>query len=315
MLEKKVDQSSYVDDLRDKLMGLGLNEIVTNSLVNQEKALKFGDPIDLMNPQTVEMSHLRTSLIPGALTTVRNNLNVREHNLSIFEIGHTFERIGNDRIKSFENISEKEMLIILLTGQVSEDEWHSKAANYSVYHLKGLIEELFGKLGVLEKVTKSYTSEMNNLKNAVAYDFSNEIFATIGQLPEDVLKQFDIDQDVFVAQVDIGLLKSIEVDEKTFSLLLKYPKIVRDFAFVLDKNITVQEVEDVIKQGSSKLLQNIKLFDIFESDSLGEGKKSLAFQLEYFDKSRTLTEEEVDKDFWKAIENVKKKFNAELRGG
>ena len=62
-------------------------------------------------------------------------------------------------------------------------------------------------------------------------------------------------------------------------------------------------------------MQNIKLFDIFESDSLGEGKKSLTFQLEYFDPSRTLTEEEVDKDFWKAIEKVKTKFNAQLRGG
>jgi phenylalanyl-tRNA synthetase beta chain len=74
-------------------------------------------------------------------------------------------------------------------------------------------------------------------------------------------------------------------------------------------------VEKTIYEGSSKLLKNIKLFDIFESNSLGEGKKSLAFQLEYFDSTRTLTEEEVDKDFWKAIETVKTKLNAKLRGG
>ncbi len=88
----------------------------------------------------------------------------------------------------------------------------------------------------------------------------------------------------------------------------------RDFAFVLDNDIDSADVISAIKNGSSALLKNVKLFDIFESESIGEKKKSLAFELEYFDKARTLTDDEVDKDFWKAIETVKKTFNAELRG-
>ena len=96
--------------------------------------------------------------------------------------------------------------------------------------------------------------------------------------------------------------------------MLKYPKVIRDFAFIIDKNIEAENVKKAILKGSSKLLKNIKLFDIFEGESLGEGKRSLAFQLEYFDASRTLKEEEVDKDFWTAIETVKSTFNAQLRG-
>ncbi len=314
-LENKVDQSAYVDELRIKLMGLGLNEIVTNSLLNEKQASAFGKPIDLMNPQSMEMSHLRTSLIPGGLITVRNNLNVREHNLSLFEIGHTFEKVGEERIESFENISEKEILMILLTGNKSEDEWYGKSEKFTIYHVKGIVEELFGKLGLTGKFQQSFKANSSYLRNMISYENEEKRFAQLGLLQKEILKQFDIDQDVFIAEIDIGLLKSIPIEEKTFKPLLKYPKVIRDCAFILDKNITNSEVEAIIYEGSSNLLQNIKLFDIFESDSLGKGKKSLAFQLEYFDKARTLTEEEVDKEFWNAIEKVKKQLNAQLRGG
>lgn len=315
VLEKNVDQSKYVDELRNKLVGLGFNEMVTNSLLNEEKANLFGKPIALMNPNSKEMSHLRTSLIPGALTTISNNLKVREPNLSLFEIGHTFENVGKGKIKSFDDISEREMLLMVITGNANEDEWHSKARPFTIYDMKGSVEELFSSLSITDKIRSSFVKEENGLKNLILYSFGKEGIAKIGQLNEDILKLYDIEQPVYMAEIDIDKLKAIELGEKKFKPLLKYPKVIRDCAFVLDKKITNSDVEKTIYEGSSKLLKNIKLFDIFESNSLGEGKKSLAFQLEYFDSTRTLTEEEVDKDFWKAIETVKTKLNAQLRGG
>jgi phenylalanyl-tRNA synthetase beta chain len=315
VLEKNVDQSKYVDELRNKLVGLGFNEMVTNSLLNEEKANLFGKPIALMNPNSKEMSHLRTSLIPGALTTISNNLKVREPNLSLFEIGHTFENVGSGKIKSFDDISEREILLMVITGNANEDEWYSKARPFTIYDMKGSVEELLSSLSISDKVNSSLVKEENGLKNLIIYSFGKERIAKIAQLDEDILKLYDIEQQVYMAEIDIDKLKTIELGEKKFQPLLKYPKIIRDCAFILDKKITNSEVEKTIYEGSSKLLKNIKLFDIFESNSLGEGKKSLAFQLEYFDSTRTLTEEEVDKDFWKAIETVKTKLNAKLRGG
>lgn len=315
VLEKNVDQSKYVDELRNKLVGLGFNEMVTNSLLNEEKANLFGKPIALMNPNSKEMSHLRTSLIPGALTTISNNLKVREPNLSLFEIGHTFENVGSGKIKSFDDISEREILLMVITGNANEDEWYSKARPFTIYDMKGSVEELFSSLSISDKVNSSLVKEENGLKNLIIYSFGKERIAKIAQLNEDILKLYGIEQQVYMAEIDIDKLKTIELGEKKFQPLLKYPKIIRDCAFILDKKITNSEVEKTIYEGSSKLLKNIKLFDIFESNSLGEGKKSLAFQLEYFDSTRTLTEEEVDKDFWKAIETVKTKLNAKLRGG
>jgi phenylalanyl-tRNA synthetase beta chain len=109
-------------------------------------------------------------------------------------------------------------------------------------------------------------------------------------------------------------LKQIEIPKKRFEELLKFPKVYRDFAFVLDQEIESEEVIKLIKESASKLLHNVNLFDIFQSESLGKGKKSLAFQLEYYDTQKTLTEEEVEKDFRKLIKVVERKFNAQLRG-
>ena len=92
---------------------------------------------------------------------------------------------------------------------------------------------------------------------------------------------------------------------------MKYPKIKKDCAFVVDSKIDFNTIEKIIYENSSKLLKNVELFDIFESESLGRDKKSLAFELTYYENSRTLTEEEVEVEFWKAIESVKQKVNAQ----
>jgi phenylalanyl-tRNA synthetase beta chain len=112
----------------------------------------------------------------------------------------------------------------------------------------------------------------------------------------------------------LDTLKTLDISEKKFNSLLKYPKVLRDFGFILDKKISYMEVIKVIEDSSSSLLKNVNLFDIFESETIGSDKKSMAFQLEYFDENKTLTDEEIDKEFWKTIEFVKQKLNAELRG-
>ena len=125
---------------------------------------------------------------------------------------------------------------------------------------------------------------------------------------------FEIDQELFSFELNLDFIKNINKKGRNFKELNKFPSVFRDFAFVLEKNIEYIAIIETIFKGSSKLLRDVKLFDIFESDTLGENKRSLAFQLEYYNEERTLTEEEVEKDFWKTIEFVKKEFNAELRG-
>jgi phenylalanyl-tRNA synthetase beta chain len=135
-----------------------------------------------------------------------------------------------------------------------------------------------------------------------------------GKVNKEVLEKFDISQDVYCFEFNINVLKEIKKKEKRYSEPVKYPKVIRDFAFVFDKSLTFEQVKNFIQENGSKLLKSVSLFDIFQSESLGNDKQSLAFTLEYYSEDRTLTEQEIDKEFQNLISAVTKKFNAKLRG-
>ena len=312
-LEPRVDQSEFVERAKQALLALGFNEIVTNSLMTDAIADKFGKSVSILNPQSSTMSHLRTSLLPGALMSVAKNLNVREKDLLLFEVGKVFNRLTENEINDFEDFVETEELSLIVTGNRTTDEWYSKESAYDIYDLKGFVTEFLRKLDITALNDSSEISD-ELYEYGFSKTFKKKVIAQGGKLKTKVLKDFDIIQNVYVFTFNITELKQKRGKEKRFTDLLKYPKVVRDAAFILDKNILNSDIELVIVKACSKLLKNIKLFDIFESDSLGKGKKSMAYQLEFFNEERTLTEEEVDKEFWNAIEKVKEKFNAQLRG-
>lgn len=313
-LEEKVDQSSFNDNLRNTLTSLGFFEIVTNSLLKEETAERFGKPIKVMNPHSSEMSHLRPSLIPGMLQAVSNNLKVGEKNLQLFEIGNVFERKHEGELKSFDDFSEKENLIIAVTGYETQTEWYAKDRLFDYSDLKGITETFLIKTLPGTAVKYNVCKDDTFFEQGLKVELNGAQIGLGGSIKNDMSNLYDVSQQIFLCVLDIGALKKIPQQVRFFKELLKYPKVYRDFAFILDRSTQAQEVLEVIKTASSKLLHHIKLFDIFQSDSLGVGKKSLAFQLEYFDHSRTLTEEEVDKDFRSAIKAVEQKFNAQLRG-
>ncbi|MBN1299633.1 MAG: phenylalanine--tRNA ligase subunit beta [Melioribacteraceae bacterium] len=313
-LDPKIDQLAFSQGIRESLISLGMREIVTNSLLNKETAEKFGHPITILNPQNQEMSNLRPSLLPGMLATISKNLKVRETDLRYFEVGHVFEKKSENDINSFNDFTESEELLYALTGKSGTDEWYRKSRGYDIYDLIGLTQDFMTK-NSLDKDNRYNYNHGNSF-----YDQSFKLFVkdlkigTGGKLNRNLLDDYDIKQEVFCVSLNLGVLKSVEKEEKKFTELLKFPKVIRDFAVILDKKIHASDVIEIITKNCSNLLKNVKLFDIFESESLGEGKKSLAFELEFYNIERTLTEEEVNKDFWKAIEEVKKKFNAQLRG-
>jgi len=140
------------------------------------------------------------------------------------------------------------------------------------------------------------------------------VFGVGGRVSKNVLKMFDINQPVFSFECDLKILGDLSGGKRTFRELLKYPKVYRDIAFLFDKSINYTTVKEFILKVSSDILKSVELFDLFESKEIAEDKKSMAFNLEYYDYNRTLTDEEVDKDFQSLITKVTEKFNAILRG-
>jgi len=313
-LEEKVDQSYFCDNLKNAMNSLSFYELVTNSLLNETISEKFGKPIKMLNPQSSEMSHLRTSLLPGMLQAISNNIKVNEKNLRFFEIGKVFELIHEKEIESFEDFKESEILLIAITGYEIQSEWYEKDIASDFFGLKGNVNALLNKSFPSIKFELTYNINHVNYEEAFTIMHNNKIIGYGGKVKMSVANLFDVSQEIFACEINIDELKKIEQPDRKFKDLLKFPKMVRDLAFVLDTEVESDKVIEVIKTASSNLLHQIKLFDIFQSDSLGKDKKSLAFQLEYFDETRTLKEDEVDKDFRNAIKEVEKTFKAQLRG-
>lgn len=314
-LGEKHDDSEFTDKLRESAISLGFNEMINNPLVPENHSKLGGNPIALANPLSADMAFLRTSLLPGALSTVSRNLNRGVKDLSLFEIGNVFQKLSDNSIQSFDDLIENQNIIFVLSGKESEKTWNSPEKWFDFYSLKGLLQAFIRKISLDNVLTDLYYSDVNsNYDLTFAKKYNSDIIGSGGKVKKQLLDLFDIDQDVYCFEFNLDELKHIPQLAKSFDEPLKYPKIIRDFAFIFDKSVNYGDVNSYILKHSSSLLKNVKLFDLFESDILGKGNKSMAFTLEFYDESRTLTEEEVEKDFNNLISKITKHFNASLRG-
>jgi phenylalanyl-tRNA synthetase beta chain len=313
-LHKRKDEFDLEDKIRENSVALGLNEIVNNPLVSESYASITGNPVEINNPQSQDMAFLRTSLLISALPVISNNIKKGEKDIALFEIGNVFEKLKND-LDSFSDFTEIKKFILILTGKKQNRRWYSGDEEYDVFDLKGMINAFLAKFSLDNVLNDSYNSIQNKIYDyQFTVSFKDSVFGTGGKLHKNILKTFDINQTVFSFECDLSLLTQLLNQKRKFSELLKYPKVYRDFAFLFDKSINYTSVKDFILNESSDILKYVELFDLFESKEIGDNKKSMAFNLEYYNFNKTLTDEEVEKDFQNLINKIEKKFNAILRG-
>ena len=314
-LEKKTDETEVDENIRQAATGLGFFEMINNPLQSENDAKLTGSPIKITNPLSADMECLRTSLLSGALITISKNIRQGVKDLKFFEIGDAFNKNSETEIKSFEDFSESQNLLFIISGKEQLKGWNTKEKESDFYLLKGLVDSFLCKIKLDNVLIDSYYSTVNEIYDYyLTKTFKQVELGRGGRVRNEVLKQFDINQDIYVFEFNLTELKSIEANSKTYKDPLKYPKIIRDFAFILDKSVEYLDVKGFINKKSSQLLKEVSVFDVFESDSLGSDKKSLAFTLEYYDENRTLTEDEVEKDFNNLITLITREFKAQLRG-
>jgi len=313
-LHKRKDDFDLEDKIREIAVALGFNEMVNNPLIPEADSKVTGIPIEIANPQSQDMAYLRTSLLVSALPVISNNIKKGEKDIAVFEIGNVFERLKDD-LNAFADFEEKKKLLLIVTGKKQSRQWYSAESDYDIFDLKGLINSFFSKMALDNVLNDSYNSIQNKIYDyQFTVNFKDLTFAVGGKLNKSVLKMFDINQPVFSFECDLDIYKKLSSERRAFRDLLKYPKVYRDIAFLFDKSINYTTVKEFILQASADILKSVELFDLFESKEIAEEKKSMAFNLEYYDYNRTLTDEEVDKDFQTLINKVTEKFNAILRG-
>lgn len=308
------DEQEFETAIRDFLIGYGLNEILNNSFMSKNLTGSPIQPISVLNPQNADMVLLRTSLVPGMLETIRNNIYVSEKSLALFEIGKVFE-LKNPELRGFDDFQEKQSLVIALTGNAQEKEWYSNERQFDFFDTKGIVSVLLDKFFADESKVELPVKEGNYLyEYYLDFTLKGKECARIGKVKKEILKENGIEQTIFLSEINIDYLKEITPSRKVYKELLRFPKVYRDMALITDKEVSANSIKNFILDGRFTILKKVTIFDLFESESLGTGKKSLAFNLEFYDSNRTLSDEEVETVFKKIIKEVTEKFNAVLRG-
>ena len=319
----EVDQWQKMQNLiSEQLVGCGFNEILNNSLTKSAyydglETYPSQHLVMLMNPLSSDLNCMRQTLLFGGLESIRHNVNRKCADLKFFEFGNCYYYHADKKNpeKSLAAYSENNHLALWVTGKRVSNSWAHPEENFSVYELKAYVLNIFTRLGL-------------NLGSVVFGNLSNDIYsvavtvqtrggkllATYGVLTKKLQKAFDLDDEVYYAEINWHeLMKAVKNVKVSYTEISKYPAVKRDLALLLDKNVQFAEVEKIAYDTERKLLKAVELFDVYEGKNLEPGKKSYAVSFLLQDEHATLNDKQIDKIMQKLIANLENKLGAKLR--
>lgn len=292
------------------LVGNACNEVMNNSLTKASYCSlledpKFGKPVELLNPLSNDLGVMRNSLFFGLLETVAHNQNRQNPNLKIFEFGQTYACFANKYV-------EKAELSIVFVGKKRPDSWLG-AEPTTFYALKGMIYQM------IQSITDAKVDENSKFQHPLFDDVlelkvNGKSLAFLGQISKKVAKSMGIKQEVFGAQIDWKAWLNLSLTTSdVYKGIPKSFEVRRDFSFLVDSSISYQMMKQTAFSCCSNLLKEINLFDVYEEESLEQGKKSYALSFYFQDYERTLTDTEVDHEMGQIRTQFEKTFQAILR--
>ena len=300
------------DQVRTAAVGAGFREAISISMVDQRRAALAGLPaVAILNPLGQDMGYLRTSLVPGLLDALAHNINHGSVDVKLFEIGHIFARGGLTAKTYVEGYLEEERLALLITGQVAPRQWGMPPRESDLFDLKGEVESILGGRALDKWSLIPYSTSDGLTEATLAIEIHNGYAGYLGRVKDEVLQLFNVKQAVYVAEVSLRELEHSV--KRTYNELPKYPKVRRDVAFTVARNVLAGDVVNTLKESAGPLLSTIEVFDVFEGGPLGDEKKSLGFSLELMSKDRTLTESEIEETVRRSVSEVERRHNAVLR--
>ena len=301
-------ESSFREKVAGGLVGLGFHEIFTNSITNSAyySIQELETAVKMINSLSTELNVMRPSLLETGLESVAYNINRKNNQLKLFEFGKTYHTSG---VGSY---TEKNHLCLYVSGNLSSDSWKRKAHPADFFYLKGVCKNLFQLLNI-QKASFEFEGH-KKLGSTLVARSDGKLLLEAGTVQTTVLRQFDIRQPVFFADLywDV-IIDAIYGQKIEFKELPKQLPVYRDLAVVVRKSLAYEEVKKTVQQISLDKLRELRLFDIFESEKLGDDKKSLAMSFTFMDDEKTLTDKEIDGMMNKIIRTLEEKMQAEIR--
>ena len=322
-VEGEVDKSVKLQNLvSEQLVGCGFNEILNNSLTAASyydglETYKPENLVRVMNPLSNDLNVMRASLLFGGLECIQHNANRKNADLRFFEFGNCYH--FNAEKKNPEKVlaaySEELHLGLWLTGKYISNSWAHPDMNSSVYELKAYVLNIFSRLGVNlgAMVFGNLSDDIYSVAISI-HTRGGKLVATFGVLSKKLQKAFDIDNEVYYADINWKeLMKTIKGKKVTYTEISKFPAVKRDLALLIDKKVQFAEIEKIAYETDKKLLKSVELFDVYEGKNLEAGKKSYAVSFVLQDENATLNDKQIDKLMQKLIANLQNKLDAKLR--
>ena len=294
-IEKTIAQS---------LTPLGFNEIMNNSLTNNQLNLFNRKDVVILNSISNDVSKLRTTLLESSLKTLKYNINRKNENLKYFEFGKIYESIND-------SYNENRRLSITYSGKILSKSWRNEFINAEFYSLKNIVINIFSKLSI---EFNENPIELNGFEKTLGLFIKDKKLAIIGLVDKNTCGQFDIKQEVFYASIDIDLVhKYLNTNFQKYKPLSKFQPVEKDMSFIIDKNIEYSQIKDLLMKSQIKNLINMNLFDVYEGDKIGNNKKSYALNFTLSNSEKTLNEKEIHLAMNKIQDKLKNNFKAILR--
>jgi phenylalanyl-tRNA synthetase beta chain len=313
------DRSREVEErVRDLLANLGLQEVITYRMTTSERerrilpaAVGSDDRpyITIENPISNERVVMRHSLLASVLEIVESNARFRDQ-LAVFELAPVYLVSEGD-----EPSQEPLKLVVVMTGPSGQVAWdEAPQRNADFFDLKGMLQALLEGLGVEGASFKPHEHPAFHPGKCAALICADRKLGVIGELHPLVKANFTFPAaPVLATEIDFQALLASVPEHSSIASVSAFPPVLEDLALVVPEVVPASEVEAEIRQAGGRLLTEVRLFDLYQGDQIGQGTKSLAYSLVYQASDRTLTDDEVAKVRNKIIERVERELGGELR--
>lgn len=299
-------KATVKEKIANQLAGMGFQEMMTNSITNAAYYNNSEGLVTMINSLSAALNCLRPGMLETALEVVAHNLNHRNLNLRLFEFGKIYRRSGKDQFQ------ELERCCLVITGQKNESSWKQTATAADFYTLKGAVDALIKGLGL--KITSQEMESAESLSFGITWSDSKQTVGFGGEVSPKWLEKMGIKQPVFFAELNWDYLAlQFNQQRSVIREIPRFPAVQRDLALIAPRSLTWEQIQSTVQKIRIESLQDIKLFDIFESDKLGVDKKSMAVNFTFQNMERTLTDKEIEGWMNKILTNLEKELDVNLR--
>jgi phenylalanyl-tRNA synthetase beta chain len=299
-------KATVKEKIANQLAGMGFQEMMTNSITNAAYYNNSEGLVTMINSLSAALNCLRPGMLETALEVVAHNLNHRNLNLRLFEFGKIYRRSGKDQFQ------ELERCCLVITGQKNESSWKQTATAADFYTLKGAVDALIKGLGL--KITSQEMESTESLSFGITWSDSKQTVGFGGEVSPKWLEKMGIKQPVFFAELNWDYLAlQFNQQRSVIREIPRFPAVQRDLALIAPRSLTWEQIQSTVQKIRIESLQDIKLFDIFESDKLGVDKKSMAVNFTFQNMERTLTDKEIEGWMNKILTNLEKELGVNLR--